>query len=265
MDEHKPPRLADRIIAVIEAVVDAEDPVGPRGLARSLDIDRSAVSRILQQLTAIDVLERRHDGYIPGHRLFTLGRVLGANDALPNAVQPILEDLVRTFDETCYLCTLHGGSAVFVYEVQSSRPLRLVVDLGKSIPIHAGAAGRAILAGLPPEDAKRMLGKGPLPATTPNTILSVPQLLEAAARDRERGYTVSFEERVEGGSSVAAPFFDYTGHCQGSVVFTAPLTRFDASRSDQVGPKVAAAAAELSERLGHQPGIALGPNAALGS
>lgn len=251
MDQHEPSRLASRIVTVIEAVVDAGEPVGPRGLARAVDIDRSAVSRILQQLAALDVLERRDGGYVPGHRLFTLGRVLGALDTLPNAVQPILEDLVASFDETCYLCTLRGNSAVFLYEVQSSRPLRLVAELGKAVPIHAGAAGRAILAGLPPGDAKQLLGSGPLPAITANTIRSTRRLLAMAAEDRQRGYTVSREERVDGGAAVAAPFFDHTGQCQGSVVFTAPLTRFDPAGADAVGPAVAAAAAELSERLGY--------------
>lgn len=247
----EPPRLASRVMTVIEAVVDAGEPVGPRGLARVVDIDRSAVSRILQQLAALDVLERRADGYVPGHRLFTLGRVLSALDTLPNAVQPILENLVTAFDETCYLCTLRGNSAVFLYEVQSSRPLRLVAELGKAVPIHAGAAGRAILAGLPTEEAKALLGKGPLPAITANTIRSTRRLLDMAVDDRDRGYAFSREERVEGGAAVAAPFFDHTGQCQGSVVFTAPLTRFDTTRVDEVGRKVAAAAGELSERLGY--------------
>jgi len=179
----EPSRLASRVVTVIEAVVDAGEPVGPRGLARMVGIDRSAVSRILQQLTALDVLERRPDGYVPGHRLFTLGRVLGALDTLPNAVQPILEDLVATFNETCYLCTLRGNSAVFLYEVQSSRPLRLVAELGKAVPIHAGAAGRAILAGLPVEEARALLGRGPLPAITANTVRSTRKLMEMAAED----------------------------------------------------------------------------------
>jgi IclR family acetate operon transcriptional repressor len=238
-------------VTVIEAVVDAGEPVGPRGLARVTGIDRSAVSRILQQLAELSVLDRHPEGYVPGPRLFTLARVLGAQDTLPNAVRPILEGLVEKFDETCYVCTLLGNSAVFLYEVQSSHPLRLVVELGKAVPIHAGAAGRAILSGMPAEEARRILGKGPLPAITPNTIRSVRRLLEQAVEDGRRGYSYSREERVEGGTSVAAPFFDHSGHCQGSVVFTAPLTRFDPTRVEAVGRQVAAAAAELSERLGY--------------
>jgi IclR family transcriptional regulator, acetate operon repressor len=246
--------LADRILKVIEAVVDAGEPVGPRGLARSTGIDRSAVGRILQQLGDLDILERRPDGYVPGPRLFILGRILSTLDALPNAVRPLLGRLVAEFDETCYVCALHGDSAVFTHEIQSSKPLRFVVELGRPVPLHAGAAGRAILAGLTSEEITSLLGEGPLPALTLNTIRDPGEILARAAIDRNRGYAVSTEERVAGGASVAAPFFDHTNRCQGSVVFTAPLTRFDPERADEIGKAVAATARELSSRLGYSGG-----------
>ena len=244
-------KLADRIIKVIEAVVDAGQPVGPRGLARRAGMDRSAVGRILQQLGELEVLERRSEGYVPGPRLFILSRILSAIDALPNSVRPLLGRLVEEFDETCYLCALHGDTAVFTHEIQSSKPLRFVVELGRPVPLHAGAAGRAILAGLPREEATLLIGSELLPALTPNTIRDPGKILDEAARDRSRGYAISTEERVSGGASVASPFFDHTNRCQGSVVFTAPLTRFDPGRSDEIGRAVAATARELSNRLGY--------------
>ena len=245
-----PTGMAERMMAVVEAVVDAGAPVGPRGLARTTGIDRSAVGRILQQLEELDVLERVPDGYRPGPRLFALGRVLAALDTLPDVVRPILESLVDTFDETCYVCALHGDVAVFIHEIQSAKPLRFVVELGMPVPLHAGAAGRAILTGLPPEEASALLGAGPLEALTPATITDRDHLLDVAEADRRRGYSVSLEERVPGGASVAAPFFDQRGRCQGSVVFTTPLSRLDRARLDEIGMAVRDAADTLSNRLG---------------
>lgn len=245
-----PRSRAERLVAVLEAVIAAGEPVGPRGLARAIDVDRSAVSRILQELRDLGVLERVEAGYVPGPRLYTMGRVLEALDTLPNAAQPILESLVEEFDETSYVCVLQGDVAVFLYEVQSSNPLRLVVELGKPVPLHAGAAGRAILSGLPDSERGRLLGPGPMPAITTSTICDVERLLQLARSDGERGYSVSIEERVEGGASIAAPFFGADGRCQGSVVFTSPLTRFDRSNIERVGAEVRAGALSLSNRLG---------------
>jgi len=241
--------LIERTVRVIEAVVDSGEPVGPRGLARSVGIDRSSVGRILQQLGELDVLERVTDGYVPGPRLFSLSRVLGARDSLRPAVGPVLGALVDRFDETCYVCAFHGDVAVFTHEIQSAKPLRFVVELGRPVPLHAGAAGRAILAGLEPDELRTVLGESPLPRLTPHTVIDVEQLVVLAAEDRERGYSVSREERIAGGASIAAPFFDHSGRCQGSVVFTSPLSRLDESQVEVIGQAVAAAAASLSARL----------------
>jgi IclR family acetate operon transcriptional repressor len=250
---NRPPgaSLAERIIRVIEAVVDSEQPVGPRGLARKVGIDRSGVGRLLQQLGELDVLERQAEGYVPGPRLFILGRILSALDTLPNAIRPLLGRLVTQYDETCYVCSLHGEVAVFTHEIQSSKPLRFVVELGRPVPLYAGAAGRAILAGLGREEAAALIGPGPFARLAPGTITEANELLDQAEIDGRRGYAVSIEERVAGGASVASPFFDHTGHCQGSLVYTAPLSRFDAERVAEIGQAMAMAARELSRRIGY--------------
>ena len=244
-----PQSLIDRTIAVLEAVLAAGEPVGPRGLGRATGIDRSAVGRILQQLADIDVLARRGDGYVPGPRLFTMARVLMSLDDLPTAANSVLASLVERFDETCYVCVRHGDSAVFLYEAQSSKPLRYVVELGRPVPLHAGGAGRAILAGVGAVEAADLIS-GSLDPLTPNTITDRRALLHLAASDRERGFSVSFEERVEGGVAVGAPFFGPSGTCQGSVVFTAPVSRVTEADVETIGAAVRDAAATLSARLG---------------
>jgi len=248
-DTRAPTSLIERMMRVIEAVVDAAEPVGPRGLARSLGIDRSAVGRILLQLTELDVLERTSEGYVPGPRLFVLSRVLGARDTLPEIVGPVLSALVDRFDETCYVCAFHGDVAVFTHEIQSSKPLRFVIELGRPVPLHAGAAGRAILAGLDDRQIRAVLGDRSLETLTSTTITDVDELVELARGDRDRGFTVSKEERVAGGASIAAPFFDQHGRCQGSVVFTTPLSRLDTAQIDEIGTAVAESARALTERL----------------
>ncbi len=238
------------MISILETLVDAGEPVGPRALARHAEIDRSAVGRILQQLEALDVLSVQNGKYEPGPRLFALGRTLSALDTLPTAATSVLASLVATYDETSYVCVLHSGAAVFLYECQSSKPLRYVVDLGHPVPLHAGAAGRAILAGLPEEEAREILRRAPLEQLTENTLHTVDALLERRAQDVQNGYSISIEERVEGGTAVASPFFDNAGSCQGSVVLTAPITRFSLVNGDEVGEALRNAAATLSSRIG---------------
>lgn len=246
--------LTERTIRVLEGVVNAGEAVGPRGLSRILQMDRSAVSRILLRLGRIGVLERRPDGYVPGSRLFAMARVVTALDTLSEDVSTVLGALVDRYDETCYVCTFSGGVAAFTHEIQSTKPLRFVAELGRPVPLHAGAAGRAILAGLGPRQAADLLGSDPLPAITANTITDPARLLELVSEDRTRGYSVSIEERVPGGAAVAAPFFDRSQRCQGSVVFSAPLSRLNPGTIEEIGAAVADVGQTLSRRLGAHDG-----------
>jgi len=175
---------------------------------------------------------------------------LSAVDTLPAAATSVLSALVAQYDETSYVCTLHGGAAVFLYESQSTKPLRYGADLGRPVPLHAGAGGRAILVGLSEHSVRKLLHAAPLKQLTENTICDVDSLLELRARDFEVGYSISLEERVEGGAAVAAPFFDSTGLCQGSVVLTAPLARFAGMDQSLIGVALRDAAETLSARLG---------------
>ncbi len=254
MTDHRPAEgLLARATAVMEAVVSAGEPIGPRALARETGIDRSAVGRILQRLDGLGILVRTDGRYQPGPRLFGLGRMLSAVDTLPTAAASVLAGLVERFDETSYVCVLHGTSAVFMYECQSSKPLRYVVELGKPVPLHAGAAGRAILFGLPADEALAALGPDPLPSLTAKTICDVDALVTMRTEDAGRGYAVSREERVDGGVAVAAPFFDNRTRCQGSVVLTSPLSRFVDYDDAAIGDAVRVAAETLSARLGADP------------
>lgn len=242
--------LTERSMRVVEAVVNAGEPVGPRGLSRVLGMDRSAVSRILLRLGRMGMLERASSGYVPGWRLLALARVLGALDTFSEDVSSLLGELVERYDETCYVCTFSGGVAAFTHEIQSTQPLRFVTELGRPVPLHAGAAGRAILAGVSPRVAGELLGSDRLPTITANTVTEPARLLELAAQDRARGYSVSIEERVPGGAAVAAPFFDRSERCQGSVVFSAPLSRLDQDNVGEIGQAVSDVAQTLSRRLG---------------
>ena len=191
--------MLDRAVTVVEAVVRAGQPVGPRALARDTGIDRSAVGRILRQLSDLGVLAKENGTYHPEGHLFTIGRVLSAQDTLQAAASAALSGLVAVYDETSYVCTLHGQSVVFLYECREPKPLRYVVEIGKPVPLHAGAAGRAILLGLSEDDARQLLAAGPLMALTDATITSVDTLLDIrqARTSQATGYSVSRGARQE--------------------------------------------------------------------
>jgi IclR family acetate operon transcriptional repressor len=241
-----------RVVALLEAVAGSDGSAGVRALARASGIDKSAVSRLLRQLTDLGMLQPSEVAgrYHIGPRFFGIAHAVANKDDLSRAARPILERLVATWNETSYMAVLERDDVFFREKVECDQPIRYVIDQTRPSPIHAGSAGRAILSALPDDEFERLIGKGPLQAVTPHTITDPRELRRLRRDDRRRGYTISMLERSIGGCGIAAPFFGWDGRCLGSLVITMPQTRFDPGRFDEWGTAIAEAAAELSARLG---------------
>ncbi|HSK97309.1 MAG TPA: IclR family transcriptional regulator [Euzebyales bacterium] len=245
-----------RLVQVMEALVDARNGLGVRETSRRTGIDKSAVGRLLTQLQELDMAtqDTATGRYYVGSRLFAIGAAIVARDSLGRAAHPILERLAGRFNETCYLAVRESDGFAFRAKVESTRPIRYIIDLGLLAPFHAGAAGRAILMGLPDDELQTTLAALEPERFTATTITDREVLRRTVDRDRQRGYAFSAGERVQGGTALAAPYFDATGTCRGAVVFTRPAQRHSDDDLDDIGKMVIAAARDLSERLGHKPG-----------
>jgi len=241
-----------RLVRILEALAAAPDGLGIRDTSRRTGLDKSALSRLLAQLEALEMVakDEAQGRYHVGPRLFALSSALVARDSLSRAARPSLESLVRRFDETCYLATRHPDTFTFTTKVECNRPFRYVIELGSTAHLHAGAAGRAILSGMPEDEAREVLRTTELEQLTGRTVTDVERLLELVTQDRVRGWSFSHGERIEGATALAAPFFDAEGVCRGSVVFTRPAMRHTDDDLPVVAAAVMEAAAELSRRLG---------------
>ena len=255
VDDRSGPTTVARIVALLEAVATNEPQTGVRALARKAGIDKSAVSRMLRQLTDLDMLEPTLDPgrYQIGPRFFAIAAAVASRDELWKAARPILQRLVDRYDETCYLAVRERDEVLFREKIECHQAIRYMIDLNRPTPLHAGSAGRAILSTLDNQEFERLVARHRLEPVTPHTITNPTELRRLREEDRERGYTVSVAERSVGGCGLASPFFASDGRCLGSLVMTMPEVRFELSRVDDWGQTVMRAARELSVRLGYAP------------
>lgn len=259
-DSRPTPTTAGRVIALLEAVATSEAKAGVRALARQSGIDKSAVGRLLRQLTDLDMLELTDDAgrYNIGPRFFAIAAAVQSRDELWKAARPILERLVERYNETCYLAVRERNEVLFREKVECDQPIRYVIDQNRPSPMHAGSGGRAILSTLSDGEFERVIGAGPLDPVTSHTITDVGELRRRREEDRQRGYTVSIAERSLGGCGVASPFFGSDGRCLGSLVITMPQGRFHQASIEEWGRAMVVAARELSVRLGYAGGGQVG-------
>lgn len=244
---------ASKLVSLLEALAAHEHGIGVRELARETGIDKSAVSRLFDQLCELRVAEQSEitGRFKAGPRLFALAATIHGRDTLWEAAEPIVRALAARFNETCYLATRELDQIMFREKVDCDRTVRYVIDVGERSALHAGAGGRAILAGLSPDEFEQVVRRTELVALTQQTIVDVDELRHQVEEDRGRGYSMSMGERVIGGCAIAAPFFRPGGTCRGSIVYTCPAQRFDVRSAPEIADAVKQAGRDLSARLGY--------------
>ncbi|WP_195893765.1 IclR family transcriptional regulator [Nonomuraea cypriaca] len=244
---------AAKVVFLLEALATREEGIGVRELARELGIDKSAISRLSEQLVELGAAQQDEFSgrFRVGPRLFGLAATIHGRDTLWRAAEPIVRSLATTFNETCYLAVRDGDEIIFRNKVDCTHKVRYVIDPGERAPLHAGAGGRAVLIGLDDREVREIIDRTGLEAVTSRTITDADRLLALVAADRERHYAASRGERVPSGGAIAAPYFDASGRCLGSVVFTCPDQRYDPAREPEIAATVMRAGSDLSRRLGY--------------
>jgi IclR family acetate operon transcriptional repressor len=198
-----------RALDLLEHLADAGGTAGLSELATRSGLPLSTVHRIIRSLVAGGYLAQDRDRrYRLGLRLVPLGEAAHGSLAPWTARLPAL---VERTGETANAATLVGPSVLFVARVASTFAMRSAGQVGRRKPVHASAAGKALLSLLPDDAVEAVLGTltdgSPprLPALTARTITSVPALVEQLDLVRSHGYAVDDEEEETGARCVAVP------------------------------------------------------------
>ena len=107
---------------------------------------------------------------------------------------PYLDEASEALGETIHLARLDGMDVAYLATRESHEYLRTISRVGRRLPAHAGALGKALLAERPDSD----LPEGPYEALTPSTHTTRDSLAADLAAVRARGYAVDREEGVPG-------------------------------------------------------------------
>lgn len=192
-------KSAARTVALLELLAArGEQPSRLDELAEDLGVPRSSMYQLLQTLVDCGWVRTDATGslYGIGIRALLTGTSYLDGDRRIRTVRPYLDEASDALGETIHLARLDGPDVVYLATRESHEYLRTISRVGRRVPAHAGALGKALLA----ERAEDELAvpDGPLPALTENTHTDRAALLADLAQVRERGYSIDREETVTG-------------------------------------------------------------------
>lgn len=245
-------RSITRVADILNCFSVEEPVLTLTAISQRLGLPKSTTHRLLTALVSQGFLMRDvyGRGYQLGYQLLHWGMVAQAALDLRTEALPILRTLSKTVDETALLTVRDGLRGLYLEIVQSSQPVRLAMQAGQRLRLHAGASSKVLMAFLPDAEIEAILGSLELLPLTPHTLTDPAQLRAELAAIRQRGYATSFEETDLGAMGIAAPVYDRTGQPVAGIGIAAPLTRIPPARVPEFVAPILDASRQLSARLG---------------
>ncbi len=247
-------RSVDRAAALLLALGESHGEAGVTELARRLGLHKSTASRLLATLEKRGLVEQDEENgkYRLGLVVIRLAERAERTLDLRSIAMPELDRLARATRETTGLGVLDGDQLLTVAQADGPNLVAMGDWTGRSVPLHAVASGKVLLASLPEREIMRLVRRG-LQRFTDHTITGLEPLLEDLARVRRRGFATAFGEFEATMNAVAAPVHDARGAVVAAVDVWGPSFRVTPGRVAELVQHARESAAAISVRLGGTP------------
>lgn len=248
----------DRAVAILDCFDERRPELSSSEISRELGLTRSTAHRLLQALQSHDLVQQvpGSKNYALGPHILRLAHAAASRVNLPALAKPVMTRLRDEVDETVGLHVYQGETArVVIDQVESHKPLRRsYTEIGEPIPLFYGAPGKVLLAYLRPKQREAILA-GELPPATPHTHTDPVRLEAELTEIIEQGYALSFQERLEGISSLAVPVRNHTGEVMAALSVSGPSIRMTPERLKDMVQRAKTAAAMLTASMAGATGI----------
>jgi DNA-binding IclR family transcriptional regulator len=240
-------------LQIIEALARNGEPMGLTEISRALNMNQSAVQRILGVLTERGYVKRPAGSrkYQLGLAIWELGSEVIEHHHERRLVHPILRFAAQSTGLTAFLTYLDHPFLVYLDKVEGAHGRAHSTEPGSRIPIHRTAAGNAVLAYLPDQQLnllaqpqKDWTGFLNFEATNVET------LRQELGEIRQRRYATSQSGLTRGVNSIAAPIWSTSPIPFGSIALTAEERDLPASAFHELGVKLIGLAREATIALG---------------
>lgn len=240
-----------RALAVLRLVATGQDRgVRLTDVATMAGLTRPTVHRLLKVLmeeTAVeqDPATRR---YRVGNEITLLGLARSGSLSIRAVAEPYLSALASEVGDTVFLSVRHGNDSVCVGRYLGSHSIQVLsIDVGARRPLGASVSGIALLSGLAPADAARIVKVNE--KRLGSVDRSVKEVLAAVDAARKQGFVHAAKGVMPGTSAVAVPVRDGRGEVVAAISLATLSERLPRERVRTVIGTMQAQVERVSTRL----------------
>jgi DNA-binding IclR family transcriptional regulator len=237
MDD-KTHKILGKAMMMLEYVSYNPDGVSLTEICKHVGIAKGSAHILLYTFVQMKYMRRdpKTGLYTLGIRTFEVGSRFVERNAFYTNAREILEGLVAVTGETAHLAVLDGIDVVYINKFDSSQPVRMVSFIGKRIPAHATAIGKALLSGYSDEKIREIYEEKSLEKVTPNTIDDLEKLIEQIHEIRFTGLAYEKEESTPGVQCISIAIHNRSGSVVAAISISIPVSRGAQGVEKFIGP-----------------------------
>ncbi|MBW1766351.1 MAG: IclR family transcriptional regulator [Deltaproteobacteria bacterium] len=245
---------AEKVLTILLAFTSNKNEMGTVELSEKLGFHKSTVSRLLHVLNSFGFVQQdpKSKKYILGRSAIDIGEAVNQSFSiqLVNIARPYLDGLRDRIGETVGFEVMSNGITTLVYEAKGPSPVHVSFNVGESLPVHAAAGAKVILAHSHPDVVDKYI-KGRLTRLTPNTITEFKVFKEHLEEIRQQGVAFDRGEFDIHICAMAAPVFSHEKAAVASVVIAAPAYKEKSYLESGTISLLKETAAKISSRLNY--------------
>lgn len=244
-----------RGLDILELFLAEDGALSAPQITQRTGLPRTTVHELLVTLSARQYLARDEltGHYRLGLRTFQLGNAYGERFDLAKASTEVARRVSAQCDETVHVAVRDAANVVYIAKVDSTRAVRMVSSVGRTLPAHCTAVGKALLAGVSDAQLDELYPEGStLVALTTRSITAVSTLRAQLREVARRGVSSEECESNPDVCCVGAPVRDHLDRVVAAMSISVPVNRWSPAARGRWEQLVTDGARELSTRLGQR-------------
>jgi DNA-binding IclR family transcriptional regulator len=228
---------------------DGQVPLSLKELGARTDLPESTLFRVLLTLEKHQYLQQHRDGTYQLAPKLIFGWLAQAANHVRAVARPEIERLANTFNETVSVAYLYDDRIHVLDCIETFHEIRMTNKIGRVLPPHCSAMGKAITAFQERALADRILEVYGLLPRTEKTIVDRDKLFLEFEEVRKTGIGCDREESTLGGICFGAAVRTDKKPVVAAISLSTPVMRMTKEREKEIRAAVLDSAKKIARQL----------------
>ena len=216
MEETGNVKALEKALCVLDAVRDADSPLGVNEIAKICGMSAATVYRMLRTMRSHGwVYQDENEKYTVGYKISLATCGTSFRLAMRETAYHVMARLSESEHEAMNLVVRDPDKCYILGQSRTTKIVDYVPPVGTVLPLHASACGKILLSEIKEPMLGEILDSIDYKRMTASTICSKEEFMKELAAVRERGFALDAHESQEEGFCIAVPVRAAKGAARG--------------------------------------------------